>query len=77
MKMSKYLNEIIVCILIAGYILCGILGAFSVLGMEKPEQVAFAILLIDATLWVKEKTDRPHLLNHYDCKSLWQAIINQ
>jgi len=52
--MSRNLNRVIVGILIAGYILCGIFGAFSVLGMEKPTQVAFVILLIGATLWISE-----------------------
>jgi sodium-dependent dicarboxylate transporter 2/3/5 len=48
------LNRVIVGILIAGYILCGIFGAFSALGMEKPTQVAFVILLVGATLWITE-----------------------
>lgn len=52
--MNRNLNSVIVGILIAGYILCGISGTFSALGMEKPAQVAFVILLVSATLWISE-----------------------
>lgn len=52
--MSNTLSRVIVGILIFGYILCGVTGAFSGLGMEKPAQVAFVILLISATLWISE-----------------------
>ncbi len=52
--MGKHLNRVIVVILIAGYMLCGITGVFSSFEMEKPSQVAFVILLVSATLWVSE-----------------------
>ncbi len=52
--MRKNFNMVIVSILIAGYILCGLFGVFSSFGMEKPAQVAFVILLVSATLWISE-----------------------
>ncbi len=52
--MSNNLNKMIVSVLIAGYMLCGIFGIFSAFGMEKPEQIAFVILLVGATLWISE-----------------------
>ncbi len=52
--MWRHTNRLVASVLVAGFILCGLFGVFSGLGMEKPTQVAFVILLVGATLWITE-----------------------